>query len=420
MLRRVLPVLILALGVAGFLALKATRPKPEPAQPRERVWRVETQLAIPGEHRPELALFGRVVAPDRVRASAPVSGRLLEVRVRDGERVAAGTLLARLDPQDLEPRVAQAQAELERERLKLRHDQEALEQERALLDLAEAALARADKVRAQNLGSASDVDQAREQRARARLAVTLREQSIAEHPARLAALAAALAAVQRDQIRGEIRAPIDARIGTVEAAAGDQLQPNQTILTLYPVDGLYLRAKVPGARSPELAASLAAGERLRAQVRFGGRTYGAELERLAGEADARGLDALLRLDPGAEIPLGAFVDLVLERPAARDTLALPFAALNGGERVFVLDDGRLRAYTVERVGEVSRPAGTEVLVRAPGLPPGSRVLITHLPNAVDGLKVEEVGTAVPVAQASGTAGLATTRERRQDGARQIR
>ena len=186
MLRRVLPLLILALGVGGFMALKATRPKPEPVPPQERVWRVETAVVTPGEHRPELALFGRVEAPDRVRAAAPVAGRLLEVTVRDGDRVGEGDLLARLDPRDLEPRLAQARAELEKERLKLSHDQEALEQERALLRLAEAALERADKVKAQNLGSASDVDQASEQLARARLAVTLREQSIAEHPARLA------------------------------------------------------------------------------------------------------------------------------------------------------------------------------------------------------------------------------------------
>jgi len=333
-----------------------------------------------------------VEAPDRIRAAAPVAGRLLEVRVRDGDRVAEGDLLARLDPRDLEPRLAQARAELERERLRLVHDGDALEQERNLLGLAEAALGRAEKVRAQNLGSASDVDQAREQLARARLAVTLRQQSIAEHPARLASLEAKLTEATRDAARGEIRAPFDARIGAVEAAAGDQLQPNQTILTLYPLDGLYLRAKLPGNRSEELRAALARGERLMARARHAGRSYDAQLERISGEADARGVDALLRLAPGSEMPLGAFVDLMLERPSAPNTIALPFAALNGGERVFAVEDGRLRAVPVERVGELTENGASEVVIRAPSLHPGSRVMVTHLPNAVDGLKVEEVGS----------------------------
>ncbi len=398
MLRRILPLLIVLLGVAGFMALKATRPRPAAATPQERVWRVETESVTPAQHRPVLALFGRVEAPDRVRAAAPVAGRLITVAVRDGERVEAGALLARMDPKDLEPRLAQARAEVAKEQLKLSHDQEALEQERALLDLAETALGRADKVQAQRLGTAADVDQAREQLARARLAVTLREQAIAEHPARLAVLEAKLAEAERDAARGEIVAPFPARIGVVEAAAGDQVQPNQTILTLYPHDGLYLRAKIPGDRSEELRAALASGERLKASARYAGRTFGATLDRLAGEADARGVDALLRLEPDADLPLGAFVDLTLERPVAADTVALPFAALNGGERIFAVVDGRLQVVPIERVGEVMETGVSKVLVRAKALGPGAQVMVTHLPNAVDGLKVQEIGEAQGLSQ----------------------
>ena len=403
MLRRILPILIVLLGVAGFTALKATRPKPAAAAPQERVWRVETLAVTPADHRPLLALFGRVEAPDRVRAAAPVAGRLLQVAVRDGERVEAGALLARMDPRDLEPRLAQARAEMAREQLKLEHDREALKQERALLDLAETALGRADKVQSQRLGTAADVDQAREQLARARLAVTLREQAIAEHPARLAVLEAKLAEAERDAARGEVVAPFAARIGVVEAAAGDQVQPNQTILTLYPHDGLYLRAKIPGDRSEELRAALARGERPSARARHAGRTFGATLDRLAGEADARGVDALLRLEPDADLPVGAFVDLTLERPVAADTVALPFAALNGGERIYAVVDGRLQAVPIERVGETGEGSQSKVLVRGAGLGPGTRVMVTHLPNAVDGLKVQEVGDAVGLSQAGAPA-----------------
>ena len=390
MLRKILPLVILALGIGGFLVLQATRPRPAPAAPQERVWRIDTMTVSPGLYSPELRLFGRVEAPDRIRAAAPVAGRLLEVKVRDGELAQQGALLARLDPADLEPRLAQARADLEKERLKLTHDTQALEQERALLALARTALGRADKVQSQKLGTATDVDQAREQLARAQLAVTLREQAIAEHPARLAALGAKLKEAERDAARAEIRAPFAARIGRVEAGAGDQLQANQTILTLFPVDGLYLRAKVPGDRGEELRAALAAGQRLTAQVNHGGRTFTATLKRLAGEADARGVDALLKVDGDANLPLGAFVDLVLQRPALPETIPLPFAALHGGRRVFVLNEGRLQGIEIERVGEITQHGVSEVLVRAPGLKAGTKVMVTHLPNAVHGLKVQEV------------------------------
>lgn len=388
--RYLLPLLILALGVGGFATLKATRPRPPAVETRERVWRVESVAVTAGEHRPVLALFGRVEAPDRVRAASPVAGRLLEVAVRDGQQVQASQLLARLDPRDLEPRLAQARAELERERLKVGHDRAALVQERELLRLAEVAAARADKVQAQRLASESSVDQAREQLARARLAVTLREQAIAEHPARLAALQARLEEAERDAARGEVRAPFAARIGKVEAAAGDQVQPGQTLLTLFPLDGLYLRAKAPITRSEELRAAVAAGVPLAARGLFAGRPVEAVLERLAGEADARGVDLLLHLAPDTDLPLGAFVEVLLERPGVAASVALPFSALHGGDRVFRLDGGRLHGVRVERVGEVPAAGGSRVLVRAPDLQTGVRVMVTHLPNAVDGLKVEEL------------------------------
>ncbi|WP_242445351.1 efflux RND transporter periplasmic adaptor subunit [Chromatium okenii] len=229
MLPRLLPFLILAAGIGGFYLLKITRPAPPPVVVQERIWRVSVTSVTPADHRPVLSLFGRVEAPERIRAAAPVAGRLLEMRVHDGERVQSGALLARLDPRDVQPRLTKARAEVEKQQLRLLHDQAALAQERELLRLAEVALERAGAVQAKNLGSASSVDEARQQLARARLAVTLREQSIAEHPAQLAALTATLAEAERDAERGEIRAPFAARIGVVEAAAGDQLQPNQTI-----------------------------------------------------------------------------------------------------------------------------------------------------------------------------------------------
>ncbi|EXJ16355.1 efflux RND transporter periplasmic adaptor subunit [Imhoffiella purpurea] len=392
MLRRLLPLLILLAGFGTFFILKETRPTPRPVEPKERVWRVQTQPVAPADHQPLLSLFGRVEAPDRIRASAPVEGRLMEVPVRDGERVAAGALIARLDPRDLQPRLLKARAELKKERLRQTHDREALDQERELLRLAEAALGRAERVQSKQLGSVSSVDEARESLARARLSVTLREQSIAEQPARIAILEAALAEAERDAARGEIRAPFPARIGVVEAAPGDQLKANQAILTLYPLDGLYVRAKVPGAYGPELRQALAEGARLEARGEQAGRRVAAVLERISGEADARGVDALLRLAPETELPLGAFVELQLQRPVAPGTIAVPFAALHGGDRLFLVEDERLHGVRVERVGELDDRGGASGLqvVRAPDLPADAEVMVTHLPNAVEGLKVESI------------------------------
>ena len=69
-MRRLLPVLILVLAAAGFLALRATRPAPPAVETRERVWRIEAEPLAAIAVNPTLVLYGRIEAPDRVRAAA--------------------------------------------------------------------------------------------------------------------------------------------------------------------------------------------------------------------------------------------------------------------------------------------------------------------------------------------------------------
>ena len=116
----------------------------------------------------------------------------------------------------------------------------------------------------------------------------------------------------------------------------------------------------------------------------------ARLLRLAGEVQNGGVEGLFAVDEGAErLPQGRFVRFDLALPAQSDLLALPYEAIYGGDRVYRVDDqSRLRPVFVERVGEVRDGEHTRVLVRSTTLVPGDRVILTQLPNAVDGLLVQ--------------------------------
>jgi RND family efflux transporter MFP subunit len=386
--RRLLPLVILAVAVGGFLLLKVTRPDSPELELRERVWRIQAQPADAVQARPTLVLYGRIEAPDQLRASSPVNGRVLEVRVRDGDRVEAGAVLAMMDPRDLQPRVAQARADVERERIRHSSDLKAIEQEKILVGLAETKQARLEKLKNAGLGSESLFDQAREEVARIRLSLAQRQQAINEHPARLAQFQARLAEAERDALRGEIVAPFAARIGKVDVAPGDQVQAGQTLISLYASDQLFLRARVPAIYAEELREALRSGETLKAGADFGAKIIQAELERISGEADARGVDALLRIEENTTLPVGAFVNAVLQRPVAEDVLVLPYSALHGGNRIYVVRHDRLIGVRVTRVGERREGDEVQMLVRAPGVVAGEQVMITHLPNAIDGLAVE--------------------------------
>lgn len=385
-----LPLVILAVAVFGFAVLKATRPAAPQVEVTERIWRIDVREVAVASYRPEYTLYGQVEAPDRLRAAAPVTGRIAQVGVRDGQRVAAGELLLSMDPQDLQPRLLQAQADVEREQIRYRLDQQAQERERELVSLAEAKVARAERLSTRQLGSERDLDQAREDLARARLALLQREQAIAEQPARLAQAQARLSEAERDRQRAEVVAPFAAMVGKVEVAAGDQVGAGQTLLTLLPLDGLYLRARLPDRHVTSLRAALAQGKDMYAELSYGGETYLARLERLGGEANVRGIEAWLRLAEGAVIPVGSLQSARLFGPALH-AVALPFSALHGGERVYLVEDGRLRGVAVQSLGERRNGGVVEMLLAPAPIAEGGRVMVTHLPNAIDGLRVEAVG-----------------------------
>ncbi|MGM0785049.1 MAG: efflux RND transporter periplasmic adaptor subunit [Pseudomonadota bacterium] len=403
MIKRLLPLLILALGVAAFMALRLTRPEPAEVAPQERSWQVETLTVELADQAPVLPLFGEIVAPERLEVVAPLAGRIAERPVREGQRVAAGELLVALDEADSQPPLRQAEAEvadlraqIDSERIRHDNEQEALARERDILANAQRSLERVESLVERNLASRAELDEARDTLARARLNVTIRASTVAEFPSRLKSLEARLARAEavrdgarRDAQRSRVTAPFDGVVTGVQVAPGDQVSVRAALLSLYPQEGLELRARVPHRYQPELAARLEQGKPLAAVAQEGEQRF--VLERLAGESEPTGTEAIFALDgPAAGLRPGSLVPVWLQRPAVSDALAVPFSALHGSDVLYrVSDDSRLERIQVQRHGELPGPDGARwALVSADELADGDRVAVTHLPNAMAGLRVE--------------------------------
>lgn len=402
-----LPLLLLALGIGGFMALKATRPKPPVAQAREPVWRVRAVTVELATASPVLNLNGRVESPDQTQAAAPGVGRVLKVMVREGQAVAAGQTLIELDPRDFQPRVEQARGQVQEleaaiasENLRHQADLDQLAQERQLQDFAAADLARFERLQKENFYSQAAVDQSRSALSRQQISVRSRELAIADHQARLAQLQARLvqARANLDQAdlalqRSRVTAPFGGFVAQVAVAAGDQVNTGQVLVKLYPSSGLEVRAKLPAPLQDEFLAALAQGRHPQATARMGDAVLEFRLARVSGAADARGLDAFFTLVRGSPaLHLGELVSLSVQRAPLDGVAAVPYAALFGGNRVYLIDAGRLRAVDVEVLGEAAArdASGAASLLVRGDLKNGQQVLATHLPNAIAGLKVEVV------------------------------
>lgn len=403
MSKRLIPFLIIAVGIAGFLLLKMTRPEPVEVSATERSWRVDVQAVEPGTHTPVLALYGEVLAPEQLTVTATLAGRIGERPVAEGQRVSAGDLLVALDDADIGPALAQAEAQvadleaqIRSEQVRYRTDRAALASEQAILENARRQLERTRALVDRNLASREALEAATDTAARAELTVNTRQRAVEEHPARLQSLQAKqaqavanLESTRRDAARARVVAPFDGIVTGVEVARGDQVSRNEPLLSLYPIDGLELRARVPDVFLAELQDALAAGEALTAASADGEHRF--RLARFAGTSDASGTEAILELDgePGGLRP-GALMPVTLQRAERNNSVSIPFSALYGADSVYLLTkDGRMERATVERIGEARGENGERrLLVSGNALVSGARLITTHLPNAITGLKVD--------------------------------
>ncbi|WP_394132459.1 efflux RND transporter periplasmic adaptor subunit [Marinobacter nauticus] len=403
MSRKLLPLLMIALGIAGFLLLKATRPEPAEVSATERSWLVQVQEINPTQATPVLPLYGEVVAPDLQTITATLAGRIDRLPVREGKQVSEGDLLIALDSADIEPVLAQAraqvadlEAQVRSEQVRYRNDQRSLESEKAILDNARRQFERIQSLVERNLASRESLEAATDALARAELTLRIRERAIAEHPARLQSLEArlsqaraSLTTAELDGERAVSTAPFDGMVTNLQVAAGDQVSRNQALLSIYPIQGLEVRARVPQMYLGELVDALAKGATLTATTEVSGQRF--ELVRFAGLSDPAGTDAVLELngESGALRP-GALQPLLLQRPARDNLITIPFSALYGADSVYIMtDDNRMQRVTVQRVGEaLSENGERRLLIASEHLKPGMRLITTHLPNAITGLKVK--------------------------------
>ena len=431
--RVAVPILILALGIGGMTALVNSRPEREQLEVEEQTWTVAAVTVAPETVTPQIVLFAYVDSPRTTHLSSAVTAEVKVVDVLEGQRVELDDRLLSLDDRDARLMLAQRDAEvaeleagLEHEVLRYRNDLSALEHEKAILESSRRDVARSRDLAESNVGSKADLDQKRREEERQRLVVEQRELAVREHPGRRKQLEARLtrARAQRDRAmldleRTRVYPPFEGRITEVLVSPGDRVRPGDRLVELFDTAMVELRAQIPLRHLPVVRAALDRGETPGARALVDGWEVRAVLERLTAriERGSGGADGLFRVVRGNTwLQLGRTVEVTLDLPPVHDAVAVPREALYGTDRVFVVDDSRMKSVRVERLGE-THPLGGDgrVIVRSLGSWGSGRVIVTQLPNAIDGLKVkvieaaDEAAAVTPAAGGSVAGALAATK-----------
>ncbi|KQQ40272.1 transporter [Duganella sp. Leaf126] len=310
-------------------------------------------LAAAGNHESTDDAYLRA---DDTSIAPQVKGRVLEVLVRDHQRVRTGAALLRLDPDDLAARTRAAEADLLGARANVQAAHAALaslDAEEALAQAqigtvqagivaARARVARtaAEQARHERLALAGAVAQRELELARtgaldaradadrttAQLAVTQRQlaltrtrraglrAALAQAQAGVARADAALALARQEQNHAVITAPVDGAVGALQVHRGDVVQPGSVLMTLVPLERLYVVAYFKETQSERILA----GQAVQLEVdALRGQTLRGTVESFAPGTGAQ--FSLLPFEPGT----GNFTKIVQRVPVR--------IALDGGQ-----------------------------------------------------------------------------------------
>lgn len=408
LLKAILP--LIAIGVSAAIAQYLINSQEGKKQPelKEKVWQVDVIQASRQSLAPGITLYGRVETQEQLQAAAPGAGIVEQIKVRSGDTATKGDVLVTLDRRDFESQLIQANSEFEELQseiieLKIRHasNQASLKTERELLQLAEDDVKRMRKLKNQNLGSDATLSEALNTLGRQQLSLQSRQLEVDSFPAKLQMLKSRqlqYGAKQRDAKlmieRSEVFAPFDAIINSVPVSVGDRVAIGQTLISLYPVHSLEIRAHIPHSYVAGIQTALANGEIIQAQIKRGATRLQFDLTRLSGDATATGIDAFFDTgNASVELRPGELLSLTLSLPSQSNVIAIPFQAIYGNSRIYLKRDNRLVGIDVDSVGQFNTGAdgsNTRLLVRSDKIKDGDSIVITHLPNAISGLKVRTV------------------------------
>ncbi|HEY5739428.1 MAG TPA: biotin/lipoyl-binding protein [Gammaproteobacteria bacterium] len=403
-LKFILPVLILLAAAGLYQALLGSKIERSKPVLSEKVWQIEVIEARRQTLSPSITLYGRIESPEALKAAAPGGGVVERVLVRDGDRVGSGQMLVKMDRRDFEAALLQAQADLrdienQIAELRIRHraNLSRLETERELMALAAAEVARLETLKQRQLSADTQLNEAHSELGRSELEVMSRQLEVDSFDVKLQILQARhdRGKAQLDQARlamdrSSVTAPFDAIVSEVAVSAGDRVLLGQLLVSLFPVAGLEIRAHLPTSYIASVQRALGADQRLEASVAGQPGLGRFSVVRLAGEAEATGIDLFFAIDlPPDQLRPGELLPLIMDLPAVADVYAVPYQAIYGNSRIYRVVDERLEAVDVRTIGQARDASGeVRVLIRSDTILPGDRIAVTHLPNAVSGLKVK--------------------------------
>jgi RND family efflux transporter MFP subunit len=381
---------VLVAGGAGLVAKRMRTPAAEPASagnntrpgaqsangpvmPPEIIEIAVSDLgtAETREVRRELPLTGQMRPVHSALVRAKVAGEVLELRVREGETVKAGQVLARIDPAEYQARLDERLATLAANRATWENNERTRKNNEELLR--------------KNFISQQAYDN------------TLANSTVAQ--AQVKAAEANVALAQKSVDDAVVRAPWAGLVAERSAQVGDKASVDMKLITLVDLSRMEIEAGVPAGDIPNVLVGQEVAFRVEG---FGERAFNGRIARIAPQAATGSRSIMVYIDlPNTDGALkgGMFAKGLLTLSRSESVVAVPITALReerGETVVYAVVDGRLERVAVKVGARNEEQAWAEV---AGAIKTGTQVIRTNLGTLAPGVRVRVGGTPATAAAA---------------------
>lgn len=414
--------LVLAGSAAAALLLNACSRPPE--APTEIVRPVRTLVVAGGEDTATRTFPGRVEAAKQVELTFQVPGLLVDLRAREGQKVAQGDLIAQLRPDEFQARLDALQGQLSRARADLQALQAGARPEEQLrleaqLRSADATLAnaRVDLDRATQLLRSQTISRLEFDRADTAFRVALenreaarqsldqsltgREEDILAKQSEVAGLEARVVEAGIQLADTTLRAPYEGVIARRFVEQGQSIRAKQPVVKFQDVEEIDIAVDVPESF---MASSLRTADITGLTAEFSaapGRSFPVQVREIAQRADpvtqTFNVRVAMKAPPDLNLLPGmtATVRMNYRRAAVLGpNISVPVAAVaqnsQGSSIVWIVNPDLTVTARPVRTGEMSG----SLLEIVEGLQPGDRIAAAGASHLREGMKVNDLGNAL--------------------------
>lgn len=355
-----------ALAAGGYATVRARRAQQQlpagAAAPVAEFLQNDLVIVEPGTLERTLPITGSLAPLTEATVKAKVAGELVAVPVREGESVKQGQVLARIDPTEVQARVAARAADVQAAKAQLVWADKNRAQQKALLDKAFISQNAFD-----NVQSNYDVAAARLRAAQADLVVA--EKSLGD---------------------AVLVAPFSGIVSQRHAQPGERVALDAKVVSVVDLSRLQLEAAVPPAAIGEVKVGQPVNFRVEG---FGEREFAGRIERInpAATAGSRSISIYAVIDNRENLLRGGmFAQGALTLARVEGALVIPASAVReeiGQTFVYAIEAGILKRKNV-KVGPPDASARVQVL---DGLAAGDRIVRVNLGSLREGVAARLAG-----------------------------